>query len=62
MQMTNTGFDHFAASTGQAETLTFLRKQVDSFLLIKKGDRWYIVAVTNELPSKENPIPEELRN
>jgi len=33
---------------------------VDSFLLIKKSGRWWIVAVTNELPTPDNPVPEEL--
>jgi hypothetical protein len=35
---------------------------VDSFLLIKKSGRWWIVAVTNELPTPERSLPPELRN
>lgn len=31
------------------------------FLLIKKNGRWWIVAVTNELPTPERPIPPELK-
>ncbi len=34
---------------------------VDSFLLIRKDGVWKIVAVTNELPSTEHPLPPELR-
>lgn len=32
---------------------------VDSFQLMKKNGRWYIVAITNEIPGPDNPIPEE---
>ncbi|MDH3215808.1 MAG: hypothetical protein OEN01_05880 [Candidatus Krumholzibacteria bacterium] len=35
---------------------------VDSFQLIKKDGRWWIVAVTNELPTTDKPVPVELRN
>jgi hypothetical protein len=35
---------------------------VDSFLLIKKEGRWRIVAITNEIPTPDNPIPAELRD
>ncbi|MDH5715344.1 MAG: hypothetical protein OEZ30_07260, partial [Candidatus Aminicenantes bacterium] len=34
---------------------------VDSFLLINKDGRWWIAAVTNELPTPDNPLPAELR-
>lgn len=34
---------------------------VDSFSLVKKYGRWWIVSVTNELPTKTRPLPEELR-
>ncbi|MGD8866276.1 MAG: nuclear transport factor 2 family protein [Gemmatimonadales bacterium] len=34
---------------------------VDSFSLIKKDGRWRIVAITNELPTADRPIPAELR-
>lgn len=34
---------------------------VDSFSLIKKDGRWKIVAITNELPAAERPIPAVLR-
>ena len=32
---------------------------VDSFQLMEKNGRWYIVAITNEIPRPDNPIPEE---
>jgi hypothetical protein len=35
---------------------------VDNFSLIKKDGRWWIVAITNELPTPDRPIPEMLRN
>jgi hypothetical protein len=35
---------------------------VDSFLLIKKDNRWWIEAIANEIPTPDNPIPEELQN
>ena len=35
---------------------------VDSFSLIKKDGRWWIVAVTNEIPGPDRPIPEMLKN
>jgi hypothetical protein len=35
---------------------------VDNFSLIKKDGRWWIVAVTNELPTPDRPIPEILQN
>jgi hypothetical protein len=34
---------------------------VDSFSLIKKDGRWWIAAITNELPTADRPIPEMLR-
>ncbi len=34
-------------------------KGVDSFLLMKKESRWWIVSVVNELPRPGNPIPAE---
>ena len=34
---------------------------VDSFSLIKKDGRWWIVAITNELPAAGRPIPAVLR-
>ena len=33
---------------------------VDCFLLIKKNSRWWIEAIANEIPTPDNPIPEEL--
>jgi len=33
---------------------------VDSFQLIRKDGRWWIVSVVNELPTKDRPLPEEL--
>jgi hypothetical protein len=35
---------------------------VDSFQLVKRDGRWWIVSVTNDLPNAEHPIPVELRN
>lgn len=35
-------------------------KGVDSFQLIKKNDRWWIVSITNEIPSSDRPLPAEL--
>jgi hypothetical protein len=35
---------------------------VDNFSLIKKDGRWWIAAVTNELPTPDRPVPEVLRN
>jgi len=35
---------------------------VDSFQLIKKNDRWWIVSITNEIPTPNRPIPLELQN
>lgn len=34
---------------------------VDSFSLIKQNGGWRIVAITNELPAADRPIPAELR-
>lgn len=34
---------------------------VDNFVLIRKHDRWKIVAVTNEIPTEGRPVPEALR-
>ena len=33
---------------------------LDSFLLIKKEGRWWIVAITNEIPKPDSPIPSDL--
>jgi hypothetical protein len=38
------------------------RQGVDSFELIQKDGRWRIVAVTNELPTPDRPLPPELRD
>jgi hypothetical protein len=35
---------------------------VDSFSLIKKDGRWLIVSITNEIPTADHPLPEELRS
>jgi hypothetical protein len=35
---------------------------VDNFLLIRKANRWWIVAITNEIPTPDNPLPPELHN
>ena len=34
---------------------------VDSFHLIKKDGRWWIVSILNEIPTKDRPKPEVLR-
>ncbi len=34
---------------------------LDSWALMKKDGRWWIAAVTNEIPTPERPLPEELR-
>jgi hypothetical protein len=34
---------------------------VDSFQLIKKDGRWWIVSITNELPTPDRPVPEFFR-
>ncbi len=38
------------------------RQGVDSFSLIKRDGRWWIAAITNELPTPERPLPEALRD
>lgn len=35
---------------------------VDSFQLIKKDGRWWIVSITNDVPNPDNPVPAELPN
>jgi hypothetical protein len=35
---------------------------VDSFSLIKKHGRWWIAAITNEIPGPDRPIPAQLRD
>jgi hypothetical protein len=37
------------------------RQGVDSFQLIKTADRWWIVSITNEIPTIDSPIPAALR-
>jgi hypothetical protein len=34
---------------------------LDSWELMRKDGRWWIAAVTNEIPTPERPLPEELR-
>jgi hypothetical protein len=34
---------------------------VDSFQLIRRGGRWWIVSITNEIPTPDRPIPAALR-
>ena len=34
---------------------------VDSFQLIRKNGRWWIVSVVNEIPTKDRPLPKELQ-
>ena len=33
---------------------------VDSFSLIRKDGRWWIVSIVNEIPTSSNPLPKEL--
>jgi hypothetical protein len=33
---------------------------IDSFLLRKQGDRWWIAALTNDVVDEEHPVPPEL--
>jgi hypothetical protein len=44
------------------ETMKQAQKGVDSWELVKKDGRWWIVAVTNEVPSNERPLPRELQD
>jgi len=37
-------------------------KGIDIFLLIRKEDQWKVAAITNEVPTSDNPIPPELIN
>lgn len=37
------------------------QRGVDSILLSRRSEGWRIVAVTNEIPTPERPLPEELR-
>lgn len=34
---------------------------VDSWELVKRGGRWWIVAITNDIVSKDRPVPKELQ-
>jgi hypothetical protein len=34
---------------------------VDSFQLVRREGRWWIVSITNELPGPDRPLPPELR-
>ncbi len=34
---------------------------VDSWELVKRGGRWWIVAITNEIVAKDRPVPKELQ-
>ena len=36
------------------------QKGIDSFLLIRKEERWKIAAITNEIPAPDRPVPPEL--
>ncbi len=38
------------------------QKGVDNFSLIKKGNRLWIISITNDIPTPNNPIPKELLN
>ncbi len=37
-------------------------KGIDSFLLIRKEGEWKVAAITNEVPTPDNPIPPDLFN
>lgn len=37
------------------------QKGVDSFELIRRDGRWWIVSITNDLPTPDQPVPRELR-
>jgi hypothetical protein len=37
------------------------RQGVDSFQLIKKAGRWWIVSITNEIPTSDRPVPSALQ-
>jgi hypothetical protein len=47
-----------ASITGSTRPPT---KGVDSIELIRKDGRWWIAAITNDLPNAENPLPAELQ-
>ncbi len=34
---------------------------IDSIQLVRRGDRWQIVSIANELPGPETPLPDALR-
>lgn len=34
---------------------------LDSFSLMKKDGRWWVVSITNDIVTPENPLPEEIR-
>jgi len=34
---------------------------IDSFQLVKRDGRWWIAGILNEIPDRDNPIPEVLR-
>jgi len=34
---------------------------LDSWELLNKDGRWWIVAVTNDIPTPQSPLPEDLR-
>lgn len=36
------------------------QKGVDSFQLLKRNGQWKIVSILNEIPTPENPVPEEI--
>jgi len=35
---------------------------IDFFSLIKKEEQWFIVSITNEIPTPERPVPEIFSN
>jgi len=37
------------------------KEGIDSFHLIKKDGRWWIISILNELPNQDRPVPEILR-
>ncbi len=37
------------------------QRGVDSFELIRRDGRWWIVSITNDLPTPDQPVPLDLR-
>jgi hypothetical protein len=37
------------------------QRGVDSWELVRRGEKWLIVSVTNEIPTKDRPLPKDLQ-